>query len=78
MWKSIERLGKFRAAQFVSGSSFFLEVFYSYAAGGAEPAFGEIFKCRSWWDSVFRVSLCRIVDVSAENTYISVHNVLVL
>ena len=52
----------------------FLEVFDSHSACRAHPAFREVFKRCSCRDTSFRISFCRIVDVSAENTYISVHN----
>lgn len=53
-------------------------MFLSHAAGRTCPVIGDIFEWSAWLDSVFRVSLCRIVDVSAENANIFVHNVYLL
>ena len=55
----------------------FLEVFHSHSTCRAHPAFREVFKCSSWRNTALRISFCRIVYVSAENAYISVHNNIV-
>ena len=55
-----------------------LEVFFSDTAGRAGPVIGDILEWGAWHDSVFRVALCRIVDVSAGYANIFVHNVHLL
>ena len=45
----------------------FLEMLLSYPAGRACPVFRDVFERCARSDSVFRVSFCRIIDVSADN-----------
>jgi hypothetical protein len=75
MLKSYQQaIGNFQGAYLIFvDSAFFFKVFLADSTGRAYPVFREVFKRCSWRDSAFGVSFCRIVDVSAENAYISVH-----
>ena len=55
-------------------SVFLFKVFLSYSTGWTYPVFREVFKWCSCRDAAFRIPFCRIVNVSAENAYISVHS----
>ena len=51
-----------------------LEVFLADAAGWACPVGREVFESGSGGYAFFRVSFCGVVDVSADDAYVSVHN----
>ena len=53
-----------------------LEVFLADAAGWACPVGREVFESGSGGYAFFRVSFCRIVDVSADDAYIFIHNLI--
>ena len=76
MLKSYQQaIGSFQGSYLIFvDSAFFFKVFLADSTGGAYPVFREVFKRCSRRNSSFRISFCRIVDVSAENAYISVHN----
>ena len=50
-----------------------LKVLLAHAAGWACPIFRDVFECRSWSNSAFLVSLCRIVYISADDANILFH-----
>ena len=55
-------------------SVFLFEVFLSDAAGWACPVGREVFESCSGGYASFRISFCGVVDVSADDAYVSVHN----
>ena len=55
-------------------SVFLLKIFFTHSACRADPVFREFFKWCSCRDATFHIPFCRIVNVSAGNAYISVHN----
>ena len=57
--------------------SFLFEVFDTDSAGWTCPAFREVFKCGSRSYSSLRIAFCRIINVSADYTYISIHDLFV-
>ena len=52
-----------------------LEVFFSDTAGRAGPVIGDILEWGAWLDSIFRVTLCRIINVSADHANIFIQKV---
>ena len=53
-----------------------LEVFLADAAGWACPVGGEVFESGSGGYAFFRISFCGVVDVSADDAYIFIHNLI--
>ena len=53
-------------------------MFFSDSASRACPVIGDILEWSARLDAVFRVTLCRIIDVSADYANIFIHNVYLL
>ena len=54
------------------------ELVLTYAAGGANPVFGEVCKCGAGSDAVVRIANCGVILITADVTYVLFHVVLVI
>ena len=51
-----------------------LELLFTYTAKGANPIFGEIFKCDTRLNALFGITDCGVVNPLAHCTIIFFHN----
>ena len=64
-----------RSAPFPSFPLFSAEAVLAYAAEWAYPVLRYIFPCCSWSNSIIRIAYSRIINVTANITYILIHSI---